>query len=320
MTASRYLPVSVSALPYMVHARHQTDMLKERVGREGGFLTTAVWESPEILSKPEEAGFHPAVPRDSDWRSLGWAFRICKFRIFNELLQSPAAQGAGPNCLTNLKVPGNCLGILKGTFCFSGPGLGLKILISFFFCCFCVCTCVWVCTDLCAHMWACMELLRYYTHDSFCASCVLVCGYAWAYVYMCGYAWISMHMCVCMWIHVSWIHMCACIYVHMSVDMCMCTVWVCVRTRSHECGCWRLVSGGFLHSPPLHLLKQGLSINLYLLIWLFSKPNLLQGSLGSTLHTHPAGHLNSGPLPQAASALAMETSPQSWHSALLRSS
>lgn len=84
--------------------------------------------------------------------------------------------------------------------------------------------------------------------------------------HMCTCVGMHGYPCTCMWIHVSWIHMCACIYVHMSVDMCMCTVRVCVCTCSHECGCWRLVSGGFLHSPPLHLLKQGLSINLYLLI------------------------------------------------------
>lgn len=261
MTASRYLPVSVSALPYMVHVRHQTVMLKERVGREGGFLTTAVWESPEILSKPGEAGFHPDVPRGFDWLSLGWAFRTCKYRIFNELLQSPAAQWAGPNFLTNLKVPGNCLGILKCTFCFSGPGLGLKILISFFFCCFCVCTCAWVCTDLCAHMWACMEPLRYYIHESFCVfvcTCVWVCMGIYVHVWVC----MDIHAHACMYMQTyahcaykhdcSWIHVCACIYVHVGVGMCMCTVWVCVHTCSRECGCWRLVSGGFLHNPPLH--------------------------------------------------------------------
>lgn len=106
-----------------------------------------------------------------------------------------------------------------------------------------VCTCVGVCMGIYVHVWVCMDI------------------HAHACMYMQTYA----HACACKH-DCSWIHVCACIYVHVGVGMCMCTVWVCVHACSRECGCWRLVSGGFLHNPPLHLLKQGLSLNLYLLI------------------------------------------------------
>lgn len=90
----------------------------------------------------------------------------------------------------------------------------------------------------------------------------------------------------------------------MSVHTYMCTcVWVCMHRCSRECGCWRLMWGVFLHRLPLYLWSRVSHWTCILLIWLFSKPNLLQGS--NPLDPLPtptlilyvdAGHPDSGPL------------------------
>ena len=129
-------------------------VLKERVGCKGGFLTTTCVSLPRDLVKLKEAGLHPGVPCVSDRLSLGWVLRIC---ISNKFLPRPAAQWAGPNCLSNLSVR---MGITC-TICFSTSGTSCEVLhlfLLFLFVCLCwgvhgyTYTWTWVCEHICAYV------------------------------------------------------------------------------------------------------------------------------------------------------------------------